>query len=247
MIARFGKALIALAIAASPLVIAGRALATNFAVLLGSPERSDADKARDADRKPAQLMAFAGIKPGTQVAELAPGGGYYTRLLSLAVGDKGHVFAVSNRESQAVRDWAKTHGNVSLQIGIADGKLAPIPVDVVWTTLNYHDFKNVKVGERDAAAAFNEAAFASLKPGGIYLINDHEAAPGTGTSATNSLHRIESSVVIREVEAAGFKLIGKSDILRHPADDHTIRVVETGIRGKTDQFVLRFQKPRGKR
>src|SRR3569623_63801 len=120
----------------------------------------------------------------------------------------------------------------------------PGPVDMVWTTLNYHDFKNSKQGDSDAAALFNRAAFRALKPGGIYLIVDHQAAPGAGASVTSTLHRIEESVVKQEVEAAGFRLDGESDMLRHAADDHSLKVVETGIRGKTDQFVLRFRKPR---
>jgi predicted methyltransferase len=114
----------------------------------------------------------------------------------------------------------------------------------VWTTLNYHDFKNVKVGESDGAAAINAAAFRALKPGGTYLIVDHEAGPGVGASVTSTLHRIEGALVKREVEAAGFRLEAESPLLRHPADDHSQRVQESGIRGKTDQFVLRFRKPR---
>ena len=122
--------------------------------------------------------------------------------------------------------------------------LAPVPVDVVWTTLNYHDFKNNKVGDNDLAGVVNQAAFKALKPGGVYLINDHQTAKGVGTAQTATLHRIEDTAVIREVEAAGFKLEARSAMLAHPSDDHTMKVVETGIRGKTDQFVLRFRKPR---
>jgi predicted methyltransferase len=118
-------------------------------------------------------------------------------------------------------------------------------VDVVWTTLNYHDFKNSKVGESDAATLTNAAAFKALKPGGYYFIVDHQAAKGAGSSVTSTLHRIEDAAVISEVKAAGFVLDRESPILRHPADDHTLKVQESGIRGKTDQFVLRFRKPRG--
>ncbi|MFM6930761.1 MAG: class I SAM-dependent methyltransferase [Novosphingobium sp.] len=222
------------------------ALATNFAVLLGSSERPDADKARDADRKPAEVMAFAGIKPGSLVVELAPGGGYYTRLLSAAVGPKGHVYTFAGRPSAAVEAWAKGHANVTQRVGPPTDSLAPVPVDVVWTTLNYHDFKNSKVGESDAAANYNAAAWVVLKTGGTYIINDHEAAPGTGTSVTQSHHRIESAAVIREVEAAGFKLVGKSNLLRHSADNLS-KPLRDSERGKTDQFVLKFVKPKANR
>ncbi len=218
--------------------------ATNFAILLGGPQRSDADKARDADRTPAELVAFAGIRPGMKVAELAPGGGYFTRVLGLAVGPTGYVYAFGTRASPAVVAIAQASGNVAMVIGKIGDKLAPEPVDVVWTTQNYHDFKNSKVDDVETAQIVNRAAFAVLKPGGVYLVSDHQAATGAGASQTATLHRIEDATVIREVEAAGFKLEARSAVLRHPADDHTLKVQESGIRGKTDQFVLRFRKPR---
>jgi predicted methyltransferase len=116
-------------------------------------------------------------------------------------------------------------------------------VDLVWTTLNYHDFKNNKLPTGDAAQSYDAEAFRVLKPGGIYFIVDHEAAKGAGASQTSTLHRIEDPVVRREVQAAGFRLAAESNLLRHPADDHTAKVQETGIRGKTDQFILKFRKP----
>ncbi len=229
---------------ASSAALTARVAAPNYAALLASAERPAADTVRDADRKPAALMAFAKIKPGTLVAELVPGGGYYTRLLSLAVGPTGHVYTYGLRANPAIAAWAQGHPNVTEGIAGPGVGLAPVPVDVVWTTLNYHDLKNSKQGGRDNAAVINEAAFKALKPGGIYLINDHQTAKGKGITQTATLHRIEDVAVIREVEAAGFKLESRSAILAHPADDHTIKVVESGIRGKTDQFVLRFRKPK---
>ena len=237
------RAAMVLALASSA-VLAAKVAAPNYAAAIASPDRPAADTVRDADRKPAALMTFGKIKPGTVMVELAPGGGYYTRLLSLAVGPKGHVYTFANRSSAAVVEWAKTHPNVTEGVMQPGTSLAPVPVDVVWTTLNYHDFKNAKQGDRDLAAVINEAAFKALKPGGLYLINDHQTAKGIGTTQTATLHRIEDVAVIREVEAAGFKLAGRSSILAHPGDDHTLKVVESGIRGKTDQFVLRFRKSR---
>ena len=237
------RAAMVLALASSAALTA-RVATSNYAALLASAERPAADTVRDADRKPAALMAFGKIKPGTLVAELIPGGGYYTRLLSLAVGPTGHVYTYGLRANPAVAGWAQSHPNVTEGIAGAGVPLAPVPVDVVWTTLNYHDLKNSKTGDRDNAAVLNEAAFKALKPGGYYLINDHQTAKGMGTTQTATLHRIEDVAVIREVEAAGFKLDSRSAILAHPGDDHTLKVVETGIRGKTDQFVLRFRKPR---
>jgi predicted methyltransferase len=239
------RTILAVLLAAAAITPLAAKVAPTIVAALASSERPAEDTARDADRKPGAVLDFAGIKRGTKVVELAPGGGYYTRLLSLAVGPGGRVYARGNRFSPAVEAWAKAHPNVLIAItGPDTTALAPEPVDVVWTTLNYHDFKNVKLGESDAAVWFNKLAFAALKPGGVYLVNDHDAAPGTGVSQTNTLHRIEMAAVIKEVEAAGFKLEAQSPVLRHPADDHTMKVVETGIRGHTDQFVLRFRKPK---
>lgn len=237
-------AALALSLAGAAVLAGCATVVPDYAAFLANPARPATDTVRDADRKPGEMMAFAGIKPGTLVAELVPGGGYYTRLLSLAVGPSGHVYTYGLRVNPAVAAWAMTNPNVTEGIAGAGTPIAPIPVDVVWTTLNYHDLKNSKVGDRDTAAVTNDAAFKALKPGGVYLINDHQTAKGLGTTQTATLHRIEDVAVIREVEAAGFKLDGRSAILAHAGDDHTLKVVESGIRGKTDQFVLRFRKPR---
>jgi len=231
----------ALALLAVPAMATGPG---GLAAVITKTARPEADIARDADRKPAEVMAFAGVKPGAKIAEIAPGGGYFTRLLSAAVGPKGYVYTFAGRASPAVAGIAQATGNVSVGVGKPGDALAPEPVDIVWTTQNYHDFKNAKVGEEDAAAVYNRAAFAALKPGGVYMVGDHQAAKGAGAGQTATLHRIEDAVVIREVEAAGFKLEASSSLLRHPADDHVLKVVESGIRGKTDQFLLRFRKPR---
>lgn len=215
-----------------------------FQTVIADHSRAPEDSARDADRKPAGVMAFAGVRPGAKIAELAPGGGYYTRLLSLAVGTKGHVYAVSGRPIPAVEAWAAQHPQVTVSVIKAGDALSAEPVDIVWTTLNYHDFKNAKVGDTNAAALYNQAAFKALKPGGVYLINDHAAAVGAPADVTSTLHRIEESTVVKDVEAAGFKLDARSTLLAHPADDHTQKVFESGLRGQTDQFLLRFVKPR---
>lgn len=228
----------------APLPAAAPAPSPGIAAAVASADRPEADKVRDADRRPAGMLAFAGVRPGWKVIELAPGGGYFTRLLSLAVGPSGYVYTNSSRPVPAVTAWAQGHGNVSVQTTTAGSVLAPEPVDLVWTTQNYHDFKNARVGDGDAATATNAAAFAALKPGGVYLVSDHQGATGSGATQTSTLHRIEDAAVIREVEAAGFKLEARSTLLAHAADDHTQKVFETGVRGKTDQFVLKFRKPR---
>jgi predicted methyltransferase len=216
----------------------------DYAAVLADPIRPEADRVRDTDRKPAELVAFAGVRPGDKVAELAPGGGYFTRVLSGVVGPDGRVYAMASRPSPTLQELAAARPNIVVTVAEPGTIPAPEPVDFVWTTLNYHDFKNVKVGDSDGAAAINAAAYRALKPGGTYLVVDHDTAAGAGASQTSTLHRIESALVRREVESAGFRLDAESDLLRHPADDHTAKVQETGIRGKTDQFVLRFRKPR---
>ncbi|MEG3145793.1 methyltransferase [Sphingomonas sp. RT2P30] len=242
------KAIVRATLAVGIVMGGGTALASGaaapFAAILADPSRPEADRVRDADRKPAELIAFAKLRPGAQVAELAPGGGYFTRILSAWVGPRGHIYAMAGRPSPALNDIAASHANVSV-VPVKPGEInVPAPVDMVWTTLNYHDFKNNKQGDVDGAALINAAAFKALKPGGIYLIVDHQAAPGAGATVTSTLHRIEDKVVRSEVEHAGFRFDGASDLLRHGADEHTLKVVETGIRGKTDQFILRFRKPR---
>jgi len=215
-----------------------------FRSVLSDPIRPPEDVARDADRKPAELLSLAGVRNGMTIAELAPGGGYFTRILSGAVGSKGHVYSITAKPSPGVQALAQQRANVTVAGGSPGTIPTPGQVDLVWTTLNYHDFKNNKLPTGDVAQAYNSQAFRVLKPGGIYFIVDHQAAAGTGASQTSTLHRIEDTVVRREVEAAGFKLEAESKLLRHPADDHTAKVQESGIRGKTDQFILKFRKPR---
>jgi predicted methyltransferase len=241
------KSLVCLGFAA--VLMAGYAVAAPqasgaFQSVLADPIRPPEDVARDADRKPAELLSFAGIRPGMKIVELAPGGGYFTRILTGAVGSKGHVYSITGKPSPGVQALAQQRANLT----VAGGSLGTIPtpeqVDLVWTTLNYHDFKNNKLPTGDVAQAYNAEALRVLKPGGIYLIVDHEAAAGAGASQTSTLHRIEDTVVRGEVEAAGFRFEAESKLLRHPADDHTAKVQEANIRGKTDQFVLKFRKPR---
>jgi len=233
-----------LAIAAGGYAIAAPPAAVSFQSALTDPIRPPEDVARDADRKPAALLAFAGVHPGIKIAELAPGGGYFTRILTGAVGPSGHVYAVTAHPSPALQALAAQRPNLTLAAGSPGTITVPGQVDLVWTTQNYHDFKNNKLPTGDLAQAFNAEAFRVLKPGGTYLIVDHEAAPGAGATQTSTLHRIEDTVVRREVEAAGFKLEAESNLLRNPADSHAAKVQDPSIRGKTDQFILKFRKPR---
>jgi len=211
------------------------------------------DKQRDADRKPAETLAFAGIKPGQVVVELVPARGYFTRILSKIVGPKGHVYALSPpRRANAAADSPDPSAATSAiaeqpgysNIVVQSGSLAKIsisePADVVFTAQNYHDVHNVPNID---IAAFNGAIFDALKPGGVYIVIDHAAEPGSGARDTSTLHRIDPATVKSEVLAAGFVLDGESTLLQNPQDTHTVAVFEPSIRGKTDQFILKFRKP----
>jgi len=224
------------------------------AAAVADASRPDADKQRDADRKPAESVAFAGIKSGDKVVELFPGGGYYTRILSKVVGEKGTVYAVAPPKrpdapagapdpAAAVTALAADPGYKNIKVLQQRPSELSVPekADVVWTSLNYHDFHNAPNADMKA---FNTTIANALKPGGAYIVIDHAAAPGAGATVTSTLHRIDSATVKEEVESAGFKLDGESDVLKHPGDDHTARVHEASIRGKTDQFLLKFSKPK---
>ncbi len=221
---------------------------------IADPARPAADRERDADRKPAAMLEFAGIKPGMSVADLIPGAGYFTRLFSAAVGPKGKVYAVATARaadapadapdrSAAVRAIAADahYANVTVEVvRLKEFSLAP-PVDVVWTSQNYHDIHNVKDLN---VVDFDKAVFAALKPGGVFIVLDHSAPAGSGFTDTDTLHRIDEAAVKTEVESAGFRFAGESDVLRNKDDPRTAKVFDPAIRGRTDQFVLKFVKPK---
>ena len=211
--------------------------------------RPDADRERDANRKPAETLAFAGVKPGDWILELAPGKGYFTRLLSAVAGSGGQVsvYTVTAPKPDApqppvVAIAADPHySNVKVTLARLVDVKPTNSFDVVWTTQNYHDFHNISDPD---IATLNRAIFDSLKPGGVYFVLDHQAEAGSGARDTNTLHRIDEEAVKKEVEAAGFVLAGESDILRNKNDPHTAKVFDGSIQGHTDQFLLKFRKPK---
>jgi predicted methyltransferase len=227
---------------AKPTHVAGASPA--IAAALADKARPETDTSRDEARKPGALLAFARVHPGEKVGELLPGGGYFTRLISKIVGEKGAVYSWIPGEGptrgtanfKVVPDVNYT--NVSLVRGPAFS--APEKLDLVWTSQNYHDLHH----HGGNAEATNAAAFEALKPGGYYFVTDHAGAKGTGDSQTDALHRIDPELVKSEVAKAGFKLVGESKALANASDDHTVSVFK--IHDKTDQFVFLFQKPKGK-
>ena len=219
---------------------------------VGAPDRTDADRALDAGRHPAETLAFFGIAPGMRVAELGAGGGYTTELLARVVGPSGVVYGQNSPlilERYAAKPWAErlarpaTAKVVRLDRPFDD----PFPPDVrdldaVVTILFYHDTVWMGVDR----ARMNAAVFRALRPGGVYGIVDHSARRGTGTADVQTLHRIDERVLRDEVEAAGFRLAAEATFLRNPADPRDWNDsprVAGDRRGTSDRFVLRFVKP----
>jgi predicted methyltransferase len=225
-----------------------------ISVAVADSSRPDSDTQRDTDRKPEQTLAFSGIKPGDRVADYVADTGYFTRLFSRVVGPNGHVYAVQPTAffrfksfPPAVADlegYAVTHPNVTLTTAAAlDGLSFPEKIDLFWISRNYHDLHDKFMGPVDIAA-FNKAVYRALKSGGTYVVLDHSAAPGAPADVTETLHRIDAATVHREVEAAGFQFVSESSILTNPADPRTAKVFDPTIRGHTDQFILKFRKPK---
>ncbi|MCA9678390.1 MAG: class I SAM-dependent methyltransferase [Kofleriaceae bacterium] len=217
-----------------------------------SPDRPEADRALDAGRHPAEILAFLGVAPGMKVAELMAGGGYTSELLARVVGADGTVYGENSKfvlEKFAEKAWSERLARPGLERVVrADRELEdPLPpeakdLDLVVAHLVYHDFYWMEADR----AKMNAAIFAALAPGGQYAIIDHAAAPGAGATAVKTLHRIEESEVVKDVEAAGFVLDREGDFLRNPDDHHDWNAAPGASgdkRGTSDRFVLVFRKP----
>jgi predicted methyltransferase len=222
----------------------------NIEKALADPSRPAADTARDAARHPGEVLALAEVKPGDTVIDYIMGGGYFTRILSAAVGPKGGVYAYQPAEfikfkaqyGEDQKTVAAALSNVKPLNGPMTALDLPDGADVAITVQNYHD-QHLKPFPVDTAAKANAEIFKSLKPGGVFLVIDHAALSGA-TTAPDALHRIDIAQVKSEVEAAGFKLEAESPLLASAADPHTASVFDPSIRGKTDQFILKFRKPK---
>jgi predicted methyltransferase len=213
---------------------------------IADPARAPEQRARDANRKPAELLMMSGIKPGQTVVEFASFGQYFTTFLSDIVGPKGKVYMydlpyTEKRSGEPSRAFVAAHPNSQYQLVDYNTLELPSKVDEVFMVLYYHDLFINKID----TASLDTRIFNALKPGGIFLVVDHNAVPGSGTTFTPKLHRIDPAVIRREVTAAGFKLVKESDLLAHASDDHTQIVFSPALRGLTDQTVFVFQKPKG--
>ena len=228
----------------------GRADTHELSERLSQGDRAEADRARDAGRKPAEIVAFLGIAPGMTVIDLIAAGGYYTEVLSVAVGSEGKVYAQNSDYVLKLRDGANEKAisarlaggrlaNVErLDRELAELGLAPGSVDGAITALNFHDVYNSR--GQEAAVEFLKAVYAVLKPGGVLGVIDHV---GAADADNKELHRIEESRAVAAAKAAGFQLEAKGDLLRNAEDDHSKNVFDPSIRGKTDRFVLLLRKP----
>ena len=219
---------------------------------LADPAREAQRDAADARRKPGPLIALAGVKPGDKVLDLIPGDGYWTRVFSKTVGPTGKVYAVwpqpyartamGNVATLRQLSADKYYGNIVTQVQPGTTLTAPEPLDVVWTSQNFHDYPDEFMGKGDPSAMANDA-YKILKPGGTLLIVDHRAKPGRGLEDTNTLHRIDPAAVRKIAEDAGFRFAGESKVLDNPADPLDIKVFDPAIRGHTSQFAYKFVKP----
>ena len=214
---------------------------------LADPARAD-QAGDDARRQAAAVLAFSGVKPGDTVIDYLPGAGYWTRIFTSVVGPKGKVYAVwpaagaKYAEKNLPALQARGLTNVVAEVQATNLPTAPQPVDLFWTVQNYHDIPNKGAGE-PALRAFDAAVFKLLKKGGTYVVIDHADKAGSGMSGTETTHRIDPAAVRRQIEATGFRFVGASKVLANPADDHSKNVFDPAIRGKTDQFALKFRKP----
>ncbi|TNE35865.1 MAG: methyltransferase domain-containing protein [Alphaproteobacteria bacterium] len=224
---------------------------TNKEVLLeklASTDRAEADRARDEGRKPADVLEFFGVTPGMTVLDLMAAGGYYTEVLSLAVGPEGHVYAQNpefvlkfNNGANALQLDERLANNRLPNAERLDSEFTDLGVendslDFVITALNFHDVHQYDLG----VEALVDGVYRALKPGGVFGVIDHAGEPGKDNP---SMHRLEKQIAIDAMEAGGFEYVGESDVLANPEDTHDKMVFDSSIRGHTDRFVLKFRKP----
>ncbi|CAN5309379.1 class I SAM-dependent methyltransferase [soil metagenome] len=249
MIKRFlGSALVA------ALVVGGLSAAPVLAqrpVMTAPTDPARGDALNNPEFKGPEVLKFIGLKKGWKVADIFPG--RFTTAFAGAVGKKGRVYAVMPTEiikihpeitaQTAEKKTKPEYANVEFSTPAINDMVLPGKLDAVFIRQNYHDLHVKFMGPADVAA-FNGKVFAALKPGGIYVVLDHVALAGSGVAATERLHRIDPAMVKAEVLAAGFVLDGESGVLANADDPHTKLVLDPAILGKTDQFLLKFKKPK---
>ena len=240
-------ALVSAGLLAVPKVRAEDAAAPDYAAIVAAPDRSYADRQVDQRRQPAKMLAFAGVKPGMNILDMAASAGYSTELLARTVAPSGKVYAQDSATvlERFVKDKFDTRAKAPATknvVHVVRDYDDPIPpevnnLDMITLFFFYHDISYLPVDR----AAMNKKMFAALKPGGFLVIADHSAKAGEGTSVAKTLHRIEESTLKQEIEAAGFKLVAEGDFLHHAEDPKDIPVFKAPV--PIDEFVLKYQKP----
>jgi predicted methyltransferase len=220
--------------------------APNYAALVAAPDRTDADRQTDQRRAPLQLLVFAAPRPGMKVLDMGAGGGYSTELIARAVAPTGVVYG-QNPDGLSERAKGRFEARLKTPAGQNIVSLArpfddPVPpevreLDLITFLFFYHDTTYMPVDR----AAMNRKLYAALKPGGALVIADHSAKAGDGTAVGKTLHRIEEEALRREIESAGFKLVGQGDFWRHPEDTRDFSI-QPPPNKPVDEFVLKFQK-----
>ncbi len=221
--------------------------APDYAAIIAAPDRTDADRQTDKRRDPMKLLVFTAARSGMKVLDMGAGGGYSTELMARVVAPNGVVYG-QNHTDLGERAKARFEARQKTPAGKNIVNLVrpfddPLPADVgdldlITFLFYYHDTTYMTVDR----AEMNRKLYAALKPGGMLVIADHSARPGDGTSVGKTLHRIEESVLRREIEAAGFKLVAEGDFWRHPEDPRDFSIQPPPNR-PVDEFVLKFQKP----
>lgn len=213
-------------------------------------DRPEADRARDADRRPAEVLAFAGLQPGMTAMDVMAASGWYTEVLARAVGPDGKVYAenpawlLTAMKGAAARALTERLADghlpnvVRADEGLAKGTVPAGSVDLALTALNFHD--TYYMAGADAALEQLRQVYAALKPGGVFILIDHVGDPAQDNA---KLHRIPPAIAEDLAQEAGFTIEARGEMLAHPADDHTQMVFASGLRGKTDRFVLKLRKP----
>jgi predicted methyltransferase len=246
---------LALALAAVPLAAIAAAPPESIAAAVAASGRTPDNVKLDESRKPAEVLSFLGLRSGMNALDLFGGNAYWAEIMAPAVGPKGHVTVWEPTQfygpdaKKAFEAFEAKNPNVSIVTSPFEAAALPKNyADLVMLNLNYHDtyWQSEKYGiPRMEPDAFLKAVYAAMKPGGVIGVIDHAASPGGDTRATvEKLHRIDPAVVKADFERAGFEFVGSSDLLRNPADDHSLLVFDPKIRGKTDRFIFKFKKPR---